>query len=378
MVSIKGNTSRRDILLSQGNLKRMNLLLFNLATDADDPILGFTTTWIRALAKHCDMIHVITMRQGRLELPGNVHVYSVGKEKGYSEPRRAIEFYRHLIHILSHNEINACFAHMIPLFAIMGAPLLKMKGIPIILWYTHGHVSYTLRLADKLVNKIVTASSESCRLLSKKILVTGHGINVNQFYYKKEDISDYKQKINLLYVGRIDPIKKVEVVIKALPLLAEHNPNLSITLKIVGSCSEKNAGYKQSLHDLTTDLGLSNVVEFIGSIPHEMISDFYRNADFILNPSQTGSIDKTLLEGICAGAIPVTSNVAYKDGLSSINQNLYANENTPNAFCECIENILKLDKIEIEEIILKCQNWVLENHSLDSLVAKLMLIFKVR
>ena len=67
----------------------MRILLFNLATDADDPLLGFTTRWIGALAERVEFIHVITMRVGRLEMPANVRVYSVGKEKGYSEPRRA-------------------------------------------------------------------------------------------------------------------------------------------------------------------------------------------------------------------------------------------------------------------------------------------------
>jgi len=32
--------------------KNKNLLLFNLKTDADDDILGFTTDWINALAPH--------------------------------------------------------------------------------------------------------------------------------------------------------------------------------------------------------------------------------------------------------------------------------------------------------------------------------------
>ena len=70
------------------------LLLFNLATDADDVALGFAISWITELSKHVKAIDVITMRVGRYALPENVCVYSVGKEKGYSEPRRFIEFYR--------------------------------------------------------------------------------------------------------------------------------------------------------------------------------------------------------------------------------------------------------------------------------------------
>ena len=84
----------------------MHLLMFNLATDADDPILGFASGWIAALAKRVEVVHVITMRAGRVDVPGNVRVYSVGKEKGYSEPRRAAEFYRHLIRVLRRDHID--------------------------------------------------------------------------------------------------------------------------------------------------------------------------------------------------------------------------------------------------------------------------------
>ena len=50
----------------------MRLLWFNLATDVDDPVLGFTSRWIQAIATKVERIHVITMRAGRIELPENV------------------------------------------------------------------------------------------------------------------------------------------------------------------------------------------------------------------------------------------------------------------------------------------------------------------
>src|SRR5215510_252045 len=123
----------------------MQILLFNLATDLDDPVLGFTTRWIWALAQRVERIHVITMRTGRVEMPDNVQVYSVGKEQGYSEPHRLVEFYRHLRRILRHDRIDLCFSHMMPLFTVLGAPILKLQGIPIVTWYTHRSLPWLLR-----------------------------------------------------------------------------------------------------------------------------------------------------------------------------------------------------------------------------------------
>ena len=139
----------------------MRLLLFNLATDADDPLLGFTTRWIGALAKRVEFIHVITMRVGRLDVPGNVRVYSVGKEKGYSEPRRVIEFYRFLFRILREDRIDACFSHMIPIFTVLAAPVLRPKGIPIVTWYAHRQVTSTLKLAHHFSDRMISSDKTS-------------------------------------------------------------------------------------------------------------------------------------------------------------------------------------------------------------------------
>src|SRR5918999_2285075 len=126
------SASDMDGVKSIGNRNSLRVMLFNLATDADDPILGFTTRWIRALAAKVHSVQVITMRAGRVEVPENVQVHSVGKERGYTEPRRAVEFYRLLVNVLTSGSVDVCFAHMMPLFAIMAAPVLKIRGIPIV------------------------------------------------------------------------------------------------------------------------------------------------------------------------------------------------------------------------------------------------------
>ena len=139
----------------------MHVLWFNLATDLDDPILGFTSSWIGEVATIVDSIHVITMRLGRVELPENVRIYSVGKEKGFSEPRRALEFYRHLFRILHREPIDACFSHMIPIFSVLAYPSLKLRGIPLISWYAHRHESVTLKLAHHLSDRMVSINQAS-------------------------------------------------------------------------------------------------------------------------------------------------------------------------------------------------------------------------
>jgi len=157
------------------------LLVFNLATDADDPVLGFTTVWLNRLAAHYDALDVITMRAGRLDVAGNVRVYSVGKERGFSEPRRVWEFHRLLRERLAEQRYEACFAHMMPLFAVLGAPQLRIARVPVTLWYTHRSAHWTVRAAVPLVRRVVTAAPDSFPIATPKLRVLGHGVDTGFF-----------------------------------------------------------------------------------------------------------------------------------------------------------------------------------------------------
>ena len=267
-------------------------------------------SWIQALAKRCDTIHVITMKQGRLELPDNVKVYSVGKEKGYSEPRRAIEFYRYLIRILANNHIDACFAHMMPLFAVMGAPLLKIKHIPIVLWYAHVYASPQLRLAERLVNKIVTSTPGGCGLNSKKVNVIGHGVDTMQFYCENKKPFASSKHIELLYVGRITPIKHIETLIEAVGHLYYNSGITDINVHLIGDIGiDSDKDYYNQIKKRIIELELGKHIYFEGPVRHSELPKWYCSADAVYNGTPKG-IDKTALEAM-ACEVPIFASSEY-------------------------------------------------------------------
>ena len=139
----------------------MRLLLFNLATDVNDPVLAFAVAWIHELARQCESIDVITMYRGAADLPANVTVYSAGRERGLSKPRRVANFYRHLLRLLATRRYDACFAHMMPLFAGLAGPLLTARGIRTAVWYTHRQRSAQLRLGLAMSWRVVSADATS-------------------------------------------------------------------------------------------------------------------------------------------------------------------------------------------------------------------------
>lgn len=289
----------------------MNLLLFNLKTDADDSVLGFTTEWINALAVRCNRVVVITMHAGRLAVADNVTVYSVGKEKGYSELRRLLEFYKLLGRVLRTENIDACFAHMMPLFAVLGWALLRSRKIPIVLWYAHSHVSVLLRLATKLVDRVVASSPSGFRINTPKFRSIGQGIDVDRFAPLNHRLP--KQRFVLLTIGRISRVKRLEVVIEAIAMLPAEIKQ-KIEMRFVGDPLGSSAeDYARALRQRVIDLGLDGVVSFDAALPFRQVQESYQAADIFINSSDTDSIDKTVLEAMSCGLPVITSNAAFID-----------------------------------------------------------------
>jgi len=349
----------------------LRLLLFNLAMDAEDPILGFSTFWIQALAEKVDWIDVITMRGGKIEVPGNVRVYSVGQEKGYNKLRRAVEFYRILGRLLASGEYHACFAHMMPLFAVMAAPLLGPSKIPIILWYAHKSVTPMLRLATLLVDRVVTASQESFRIPSSKVKIIGHGIDTQKFAPQENDNQSHQPFI-ILTLGRLSPIKRVELVIEGVALLQQTQPKLPVCLQIVGGpLVDKDKAYVAELKGLVERYRLENIVVFAGSkSPPEAVS-FYKQASCFVNLSATGSLDKTVLEAMSC-EVPVVTNPVFTEVLGEELAKTWVIEADASLLSHRLSILASMSSSEKERLGKQLRNIVMRDHSLDGLCKKLI------
>ena len=352
--------------------KPLRLLWFNLATDADAPIQGFTTNWINAVAPHCQYIDVLTMRVGRLAVAENVWVHSIGKEKGYSEPYRAVVFYRTLMKLLRARPYDACFAHMQPLFAVMGAPLLKLYGVPITLWYTHKAVTPKLRQAERVSHRIVTASPESFRIISDKVRVVGHGIDTD--FFSPSSNHRRSDKFTVLSVSRIAPVKRLENIIEAARLLAHERDNFR--LRLVGNVYPHDEPYARHLRALVKEYALEDVVEFAGEVPHHAIAEEYQQADVMINMSNTGSVDKAVLEAMACGIPVITANEAFETMLAPWGNQLLVPVNAPDALAERIERVAALAAPEREKLGRELRELVEREHGLERLTEILLSIFR--
>ena len=90
------------------------------------------------------------------------------------------------------------------------------------------------------------------------------------------------------------------------------NDGFDFRLRIVGEAYAEERAYAQELHEMVDSLRLNDVVEFAGAVPFHAVVAEYQRASLMLNLSQTGSVDKALLEAMACGVPVLTSNEAFQ------------------------------------------------------------------
>ena len=126
----------------------------------------------------------------------------------------------------------------------------------------------------------------------------------------------------ILYVGRIDPIKGLDVLIKAMALVkAKFHKNHTLQLLVIGG-DLKNA--VQSRHSqfnklkrLTKSLQLDDTVSFLGAQPQDLLPYYYSAAEACVLPSRYESFGMVALEAMACGTPAIITTAA---GISSFIQ----------------------------------------------------------
>jgi D-inositol-3-phosphate glycosyltransferase len=133
----------------------------------------------------------------------------------------------------------------------------------------------------------------------------------------------------LLWVGRMEALKGVDALLRAVALLRDDAPDLfgQVRVVLVGGEPEDAPdawNYEQRrLATLRAALGVGEVVRFVGAQPHALLPAFYAAADVFAMPSHYESFGMVALEALACGVPVVASGVGglsvlIEDGQSGL------------------------------------------------------------
>jgi D-inositol-3-phosphate glycosyltransferase len=114
----------------------------------------------------------------------------------------------------------------------------------------------------------------------------------------------------VLAVGRIEPLKGLDILIRAI---GDLRARLPVDLLIIGG-DERAAAEVARLQAVAAEVGASDHVRFLGPRPHETLADWYAAADIVAVPSFYESFGLVAVEAMACGTPVVASRVG---GLAS-------------------------------------------------------------
>jgi D-inositol-3-phosphate glycosyltransferase len=188
--------------------------------------------------------------------------------------------------------------------------------------------------ADSL---IANTDAEAASLVSlyeacpDNVSVVSPGVNLKVFTAgtgkaaAREFVGLPKDAHIITFVGRIQPHKGPEVLIRSIAEMVHHSPHLrpKLIVNIIGGASGANQSEVERLKELVTWLGIDDVVRFAPPVPREDLPQWYRAADLICVPSYSESFGLVALEAQACGTPVVATAVgglrtAIADGISGV------------------------------------------------------------
>ena len=179
------------------------------------------------------------------------------------------------------------------------------------------------------------------------VAVVMPGVDLYNFTPNRKDarknLGIDSKKLVVSFVGRIQPHKGPEVLIRAVQEMMVHNPELRADLQVLitGGASGVRNNEDIRLRELVTWLKLDDVIKFLEPIGREKLPDLYRSSDLVCVPSYSESFGLVALEAQACGTPVVASAVgglrtAVADGISGV----LVDGHNPRAWSSVIARLL--------------------------------------
>jgi D-inositol-3-phosphate glycosyltransferase len=149
----------------------------------------------------------------------------------------------------------------------------------------------------------------------RKIVVIPPGVDVDRFQPIPQE--EAKQRLGitrdlLLFVGRIEPLKAVDLIVEAIDLIRREQKHLAEQLRFMvigGNLANPSEPELSRLRKLVATLGLDDLVEFLGAQDQEHLPLYYAAASAVIIPSDYESFGMVALEAMASGTPVIASEV---------------------------------------------------------------------
>ncbi|SDF62051.1 D-inositol-3-phosphate glycosyltransferase [Lentzea fradiae] len=187
--------------------------------------------------------------------------------------------------------------------------------------------------SDRLVANTDIEAGELVKLYDaepSKVAVVPPGVDLDRFTpgdrrAARQSLGIPADAVVLAFVGRIQPLKAPDVLLRAAAEMLVRDPGLRsrLVVLIVGGPSGSGTERPKALEELAAQLQITDVVRFLPPQPGPALARVYRAADLVAVPSHNESFGLVALEAQACGTPVVAAAVgglpvAVDDGVSGV------------------------------------------------------------
>jgi len=256
--------------------------------------------------------------------------------------------------------------------------------IPILqMFHTLGHMKNRIALDDsqrasqeridgehyiihQVADRVIAATpAEEAQLFwlyeakKSKIAIITPGVDLHRFYpipdfLAKEHLGIPKGDKMIVFAGRIEPLKGIDTLLRAIGLLQKRRPEAikGVSVAIIGGdpWTDDPDDEMSRLQEMRHELDIHDIVTFLGSKDQDTLPYYYAAAEMVVMPSHYESFGMVALEAMAMGTPVIASEVGglaflVRDGETGY----HVPSRDPEALTECIYHLLtnELDQVRL-------------------------------
>lgn len=362
----------------------MRVLFITQIVDRSHDNLGAVHGWIAAMAREVERVHVIALATGIVDLPPNVVVHSLGKDRGHGKLRQLQLFQSVVGRLALARRVDVFFPHMVPRYALLVAPYRALLGIPTVMWYAHNSADLRLKLANLVVDRFVTVSEDSFPLGPAKCRVVGHGIDTDLFRPPEAAggeplprAAHHSPRTRFLSLGRISPRKELDTLVSAADLLVNGWGRRDVEFVVAGApLAPEDRAYQQHLEVRVKELKLAEWFHFVGGIPHSEAVRQLQGCDFFVNMHVEGGLGKAVLEAMSCGKPAFVSTPTYYARFPEHGETFLFSPRDPRDLAAKMRTALEMPLEERAKVGRELREWVTREHDVRRQMSRIVDVFR--
>lgn len=213
--------------------------------------------------------------------------------------------------------------------------------------------NHVLTVADRIIAATPAEKAQLNWLYGAdmgKIAIIPPGVDLERFH--PIDKTEAKREVgipcgdkNIMFAGRIEPLKGIDTLIQAMALIRQRHPQVieNTCVAIIGGdpWSDSPDAEMERLQALRQDLDIHDFVLFLGAKDQDVLPNYYAAAEMVVMPSHYESFGMVALEAMAMGRPVIASEVgglAYliQDGITGY----HVPSRDPEALAERIFELL--------------------------------------